>query len=143
MDKPKTLVNCKPSEFMRQTNKIRKSVYKWLTDTDIINIRKRIPDYEKVPSDADMAKDVIERNRQKKNAQIRENLSTILDAVLEEHPDETLEIIALCCFIEPENVDNYPVSFYLTAITELISDEAVLGFFTSLASLGQKNILNV
>jgi hypothetical protein len=39
----KNLANCKPSEFLSQTNKIRKSVEKWLKLTDIINIRKRIP----------------------------------------------------------------------------------------------------
>lgn len=143
MEKPKTLASCKPSEFLKQTNRIRKAVEKWLTDTDIVNIRRRLPELEKVPADADGAQDVIDRNRQRKLEQMQANLSAILDAVLEDHPDETLEILALCCFIEPPDADSYPVAFYLTAITELISDEAVLGFFTSLASLGQRNILTV
>ena len=39
----KNLANCKPSEFLVQTNKIRKSVEKWLKITDIMNIRKVVP----------------------------------------------------------------------------------------------------
>ena len=45
------------------------------------------------------------------------------------------------CFIEPENVDDYPVSFYLEAFTELMNDKAVLGFFTSLLSLARTDTL--
>ena len=40
----KNLANCKPSEFLVQTNKIRKSVEKWLTVTDIMNIRRTQPE---------------------------------------------------------------------------------------------------
>lgn len=140
----KTLATCKPSEFLRQTNRIRKSVEKWLTDTEINKIRKRLPEYEDIPAgiSKEEAQEVEERNKQKKRDQMRKNLSEILDAVLDGHPDETLEILALCCFIDPEDADNYEVNFYLTAFTELISNEAVLGFFTSLASLGQRNILS-
>ena len=45
----KNLANCTPTEFFRQTNLIRKSVSKWLTDTDIQGIRKRMPE---IPEDA-------------------------------------------------------------------------------------------
>jgi hypothetical protein len=47
----KNLANCKPSEFLKQTNRIRKSVSKWLTDTDIANIRKRMPNIKDDASD--------------------------------------------------------------------------------------------
>ena len=124
----KTLANCKPSEFLRQTNKIRKAVSKWLTDTDIMNIRKRMP---QIPVDG-----TVEEKAKAVAEQTRKNLDAILDAMLEEHPDETLEVLALICFIEPENVDDYRVGEYLTAFTELISDEAVIGFFISLMQLG-------
>lgn len=33
----KNLSNCKPSEFLRQTARIRKSVAKWLEVTDLID----------------------------------------------------------------------------------------------------------
>lgn len=141
MSKLKTLATCKPSEFLKQTNKIKKSVEKWLTDTDILNIRKRLPVLEVMPKDAppEERNAIYQRNREKSLAQAKENISCMLDAVLEEHPEETLEVLALCCFVEPQNVDDYPMNAYLEAFNSLINDKAVLSFFTSLASLAQMN----
>lgn len=138
----KNLANCKPSEFLIQTNRIRKSVANWLTVTDIMNIRKRLPEVEEAGAGATMEERqaVVERNIERKNAQIKQNLMDILDAMLVEHPQETLEILALCCFVEPEDVDNHPVSEYLGAITDLIETKEVLSFFTSLAKLGKMYI---
>jgi hypothetical protein len=139
MSELKTLATCKPSEFFKQTNRIKKSAEKWLTDTDILNIRKRIPTFEAVPIDAteEERSAINERNKKLHLEQAKKNISAMLDAILEDHPDETLELLALCCFVEPENIDDYTVSDYLTAFNTLISDSAVIGFFTSLASLGQ------
>jgi hypothetical protein len=140
----KTLANCKPSEFLRQTNLIRKAVEKWLTDTDIANIRKRKPLEILVPEGATAEERlrIVAENDKNRSEQLKKNLTDIFNAILEEHPDETLEIVALCCFIEPEKVDDYPITFYLNAITELLDDQAVIGFFTSLLRWGQKNTLN-
>lgn len=145
MSELKTLVTCKPSEFLRQTNKIKKSVEKWLTDTDILNIRKRMPALEAVPISAteEERKAIAERNKKLTSEQVKKNLSAMLDAILEEHPEETMEILGLCCFVEPDHVDDYKVADYLTALNSLISDKVVLDFFTSLASLGQMNISDV
>lgn len=129
----KNLANCKPSEFLTQTNKIRKSVEKWLTATDILNIRKNQPEYRE-----DMTKEERKEAMQK---QVKKNLSAMLDSILEQHPEETLELLALLCFVEPEDVDKHSVSEYLGAFAEIINDEAVLGFFTSLMKLGQNGIL--
>lgn len=131
----KNLANCKPSEFLVQTNRIRKSVEKWLTVTEIHEIRKRVPKY-----DEDMSP---EERTKVKGEQIRRNMADILDAVLEKHPEETIEVMALACFIEPEDADNHPMTEYLDAIRELISNESVLSFFTSLASLGNSGILTL
>ena len=131
----KNLANCKPSEFFVQTNKIRKSVANWLTVTEIHEIRKQLPKY-------DDKMDATERAKVR-NEQMRKNLSAILDAVLEKHPMETIEVMALACFIEPEKADDYPMSIYLQSISELIADESVLSFFTSLASLGTSGILTL
>ena len=74
--------------------------------------------------------------------QMRRNLSRILDAILDEHPDETLELLALLCFIEPGEADDYEVAEYLNAFTMLVSNKTVLDFFSSLVQLGQTGILN-
>lgn len=137
----KTLANCKPTEFLKQTNRIKKSVEKWLTDTDILNIRKATVEPAKILPDMgkEEKKAAFEDFRARREAKVRENLSKILDAVLDEHPDETLEVLALVCFVEPEDVDNHTMSDYLAAITEMLADESVMGFFTLLARLGLQN----
>lgn len=133
------LAKCKPSEFLRQTNRIRKSAEKWLKDTDIMNIRKRMKPMQKITDEmtAEEKEAVAVRNRQTLQQQTQENLRAILDAILDDHPDETLELLALMCFVEPEHVDDYPIVDYITAINDMLSDEAVMGFFTSLVRLGQ------
>ena len=122
----KNLANCKPSEFLIQTNKIRKSVGKWLTDTDIANIRKRMP---KLPDDV-----TDEERKQALDKQATENFNAILDSILDEHPTETLELLALLCFVDPDKVDDYSVPEYLESYNEMIGNEAVMGFFISLVN---------
>ena len=144
MSELKTLATCKPTEFLRQTNRIKKSVEKWLTDTDILNIRKRVAVLEMIPQGAsdEERKAIFERNKKLTEEQAKKNISAMLDAILDEHPEETLEVLALCCFVEPDHIDDYTVSDYLDAFNSLINDKAVVNFFTSLASLGQMNTSN-
>lgn len=127
--KIKTLANCKPSEFMRQTNKIKRQVEKWLTDTDIANIRKKLPT---IPDGAteDERKELLKE-------QSMRNFSEILDAALEEHTEETLAILALCCFVPVEKADSKSIDFYMTAISDMMESEAVARFFTLLVRLGR------
>lgn len=141
MSELKTLATCKPSEFLKQTNRIKKAVEKWLTDTDIMNIRKRLAPLEMIPQDAsdEDRRAIFTRNKKATEEQAKKNLSAMLDAILEEHPEETLEVLALCCFVEPEDADNYTVGHYLTAFNSLINDRAVIDFFISLASLVQRD----
>lgn len=128
----KNLANCKPTEFIKQTNKIRKSVEKWLKDTDMLNIRKRMPE---------LPENVTEEEKQKLTVeQAKKNISAILDAMLEDYPEETLEVLAYMCFVEPENIDDHTMSEYLGNFNELINDTAVISFFTSLARLGLTRI---
>lgn len=144
MDNIKTLATCKPSEFLIQTNKIRKSVSKWLTDTDIPNIRRNLPELTKITENMTdkEKKKVFDENRTKTAAQAKENLEKIFDAALEKYPQETLEVLALCCFVDPEKADDYPVGMYLTAVAELIGNQDVINFFISLVRLGESGILN-
>lgn len=140
----KNLATCKPTEFLKQTNRIKKAAEKWLTDTDILNIRKNLPKLETISKDASVEERnrIFEENQKRTREKVRENTSKVLDAILEEHPDETLELIALLCFVEPKDVDNYTVGEYLTAISEMLTDKAVIGFFTSLAQWGLTGIKN-
>ena len=133
----KTLANCTDIEFLRQTNKIRKAVEEWLTATDIANIRKRMPKLEPIPEGLDkkQAELLEEKNLKAEREQQKANLDAILDAMLEDHPEETLNIIKLCCFVEPD--DDKKVTYYLSAFAEMFNNEDVLDFFSSLVKLGQ------
>ena len=143
MDERKNLATCKPSEFLAQTAKIRKAVQNWLSVTDILNIRKERPQIIMIPKDA-TPEEVVEiqaQNRLLTQEQAKKNLTKMLDSILEEHPQETLALLGLLCFVEPEDVDNHPVSFYLANIGDILNDKDVLSFFTSLAQLEQTDIL--
>ena len=129
----KNLANCGPREFMRQTAKIRHAVSKWLKLTDIMAIRKRLPEQPDIP--ADMSKDEkaakIKEWNEKVSAQAKANLHDILDAIMDEHPEETVDLLALCCFVEPEHADDHTMSEYLGAVVDMMEDENVMRFFTS------------
>ena len=127
-DKVKSLAYCKPSEFLKQTNAIRHYVEKWLKDIKFADIRKRLP---AIPEGA-----TEEEKKELIAAQSRKNFSEMLDSALEQHPEETLGVLALCCFIPVEQADEQPMEFYVDAIADLMESEAVMRFFTSLVKLG-------
>jgi chromatin segregation and condensation protein Rec8/ScpA/Scc1 (kleisin family) len=131
----KTLANCTPREFLVQTNKIRKSVSKWLAITDILGIRKEKP---QLPADAS-----DEEKKAALEKQVRQNLTSVLDAVLEKHPDETAELLGLLCFIEPEDLDNHNMIEILSNFTDIINSKEVISFFISLMQLENSGIFDI
>ena len=141
----KNLANCKPSEFFKQTLRIKRNVEKWLTSDDIKEIRSRKIDYEEILDTMTPQEqgEVMLRNQKKAEEMAMNNFMDILEVMLDKKFDETLAVLALCCFVEPQNVDDYEMDDYLGSIADLISNPNVLRFFVSLAQLGQKNILTV
>ncbi len=135
----KNLATCKPTEFVKQTCRIRKVAEEWLKGTNILNLRKEVPELKKITNDMDDAEReaAVKENKARIEAKMNENLSKLLDAALDKYADKTLELLALVCFVEPENVDDHGVDEYLDAISELISNQSVINFFTSLAQLGE------
>ena len=131
----KTLATCSPTEFLVQANKIRKVAAKWLEETEILNIRKR-----PVEGIADNMGDDERKTAVAK--QVKKNISDMLDAALEKYPKDTLELLAMVCFVEPDEIDDYPIMEYLNAVTTVIGDEAVLSFFTSLARLANNGFFS-
>lgn len=127
---------------MKQTVKIKKAVSEWLTITDIKSIVKKVAPQELIPADAtDVEKmAIVSANMAKRREQFVKNISEAFDVVMEEYPEETLEILALCCFIEPEKANEVKVSDYLKAFNGLITDKDTIDFFISLAQLGNRTI---
>lgn len=125
----KTLATCSPVEFLVQTNKIRRSVESWLTLTKVMEIRKRLPELSQGAKPED-----VKKARQE---QAKKNFSSILDSVLEEHPQETAELLGMLCFIEPDDLGNHSMLEIISSVNELIASPEVLSFFTSLMQLVQ------
>lgn len=121
----KNLTNCNLREFMVQTRLIKHYAEKWLNDTDLMNIRKNLPD---IPDDAD-----DEERKRLLTEQGMKNASAMFDAIFDEHPDETIQLIAMLCFVPLTEIDNHPMTYYMESISEMLNDETVWGFFTSLA----------
>lgn len=138
----KNLANCKPSEFLKQTVRIKKSAEKWMDATQIMKIRETVPDIKFIDDDMDEAEKskILAENRKARSKQQRKNLSRIFDAMMDENAEGTLELLALVCFVEPENVDDHTIEEYMQAVSEMLGNEAVIGFFTSLAKWGLLNI---
>ena len=120
----KNLANCKPTEFLRQTNRIRKYVAQWLDMTGILDIRKDMPEVDKNAPEEEKVQAIRE--------QARKNISRMFDAILDEHPTETMTMLGLLCFVEPDDIDNYPIKDYLAAFTEILDSDEVIDFFTAL-----------
>ena len=136
----KNLANCTPIEFLKQTNRIKKSAERWLDATNIIGIRSQTAEPAKITNG--MSKEekraALEDFKKRSKEQAMKNLSEIYDAISEKDPEGTLELLALLCFEEPENVNAHPIKEYLSCIGEMLSDESVIDFFTSLMLWGQK-----
>lgn len=121
----KNLTNCNLKEFMVQTRLIKHHVEKWIKETDIMNIRKNMP---AIPDDAD-----DEERKKLLTEQGMKNASAMFDAIFDEHPDETVEMIALLCFVPLSEIDNHPMTYYMESVTEMLNDNTVWDFFISLA----------
>lgn len=152
----KTLANCNAVDFLTQTNKIRKAVAKWLTDTDILNIRKNVPEmpklkpleYPKDVSDDEKEKmfeeyqkereKVLEGHEKAKREQVKKNLMEMLDKALDEFPMETLEILGMVCFVDKKDLEKTKGIDLLNGAMDAFADDEVVRFFTSLVSLEQK-----
>lgn len=125
----KNLANCTPDEFFAQSVKIRKAVKNWLDLTDIMNIRKRKPPLPESMTQPEK-RDALMR-------QAQENISLMFDAIMEKHPNETRDLMAMLCFVEPEQANDHKMGEYFASLYEMLNDEGTVGFFTSLIQLAR------
>lgn len=133
----KNLATCTPTEFVQQTSKIKKAVTHWAQLIDLANIRAKKPQLETISinSTAEERAAVIQRNAEAVKRQASANMSEIIDNALEKYPEETLKIIALCCFVEPEHIDDHRMDEYLDSILQIVTNQSVINFFTLLLQM--------
>ena len=133
----KNLATCKPTEFVAQTAKIKDAVANWMEIIDFIGVRAKRPAYIMIPKDAtaEEIKGINAQNATIRKKQALNNISELLDNMLVKHPKETLDVLALCCFIEPEHVDDYTIDEYMNCIMDMMESQSVIRFFKLLAQL--------
>lgn len=124
----KTLANCTLAEFLRQTNKIRHAVADFYESCDFGEIMKRKPVLTGNETEAELADKIRKQSKQ--------NLSDILDVCLDTNAEKTVEIVGLMCFKSPEEAAKMSSTEFLGATLELLSNEDVVSFFTSVANSG-------
>lgn len=126
--KQKTLANCSTIEFLKQANKIRKAVGQFYDECDFGGIMRRKPEF---PMDA------TEEQREQIARAFRKNqLNEVLDICLETNVEKTVEIIGLMCFMSKEEAENTPANILLGLALDLISNQAVIDFFSKMVQSG-------
>lgn len=138
----KNLANCTPDEFLDQSFLIMNAAEKFMKVNDILGIRSRkVEGLQEIPKDNEEEADRIRSENAKKiTAQRMKNVKDLLTSMLHTNKSETLELLALSCFIAPEDINNYSMPYFLRNVGEMISNQDVLAFFTSLAQLEQTGI---
>ena len=135
----KNLSNCTGVEFLKQTNKIRHAVKSWITEMNFKEIRSKKPDLivlttSMTEKEMEAAK---EENMRRTKAQAKANIDEMLDIALEKEPEKTLKVLSLMCFMEDDaNIDAVMATELLANFAEMVGNEAVLGFFSSLMKSG-------
>ena len=116
----KTLANCTPAE-----------VGSLLKDRKVGEIRKRKP--------ALTGEETEEQKKALYRKQAEDNISAMLDLLLENYAERTAEVLGMMCFIEPEDINNHRALDFLSPAVEVLNDQSVVDF---LSSLMKSEILN-
>ena len=140
----KNLANCTPDEFLDQSFLIMDAAEKFMKVNDILGIRgRKVEGLQEIPKDNEEEADRVRRENAKKiTAQRMKNVKDLLTSMMHTHKSETLELLALSCFIDPADVNNYTMPFFLRNVGEMISDQDVLAFFTSLGMVEKTGIFS-
>ena len=122
----RTIANLNGVEFLRAINRTRHEVEKLMNVTDVLGIWKKKPTFKGDETPEEMHK--MHRN------QIKKNLSDILDALLETHPEETYECIMAMCVRDEGEPEPDGIELIMAAFS-LVSDKRVLDFLLQLGKL--------
>lgn len=130
----KTLANCTPVEFLRQTNKIRHAAAGFIKETSVLDLRKRRPELTGKETDAE--------KKAAMDKQARKNLSDMADLLMDTNAQKTAELLGMLCFMEPEDVSNAKGIDFMTPAIELLNAKPVIDFLLSLAKLEEMSTDN-
>lgn len=126
----KTIANMQGAEFLRQCNKIRHAAAALMQDTQILEIRKRMPTFTG-KENPELRKVMIEK-------QSKQNISDMLDALLDTHAEETHNVLKLMCVTE-EGEEPTGLDMAMAGL-EIVTSPKVMDFLSSLAKLAQSDM---
>lgn len=126
----KTIANMQGAEFLRQCNKIRHAAADLMQDTQILEIRKRMPAFTG-KENPELRKVMIEK-------QSKKNISDMLDALLDTHAEETYNVLKLMCVTE-EGEEPTCLDMAMAGL-EIVTSPKVMDFLSSLARLAQSDM---
>lgn len=121
----KTLANCSPVEFLRQTNKIRHAAAGFMKETGVLELRKRLPELT--------GKETEEEKKTALDKQARQNLSDMADLLMDTNAEKTAELLGMLCFMDPKDLENAKGIEFLTPAIEILSSKPVIDFLLLLA----------
>lgn len=122
----RTIANLTGPEFLRAINRTRYAVEKLMATTGVLQIRKNVPQFT--------GNETPEERQEMERAQIKKNISDMLDSLLETHPEETYECILALCVRDEGEPEPDGIELMMAAFS-LISDERVLSFLSQLGKL--------
>lgn len=121
----KTIASLKGADFLRACNKVRYAAQEALAETQVLEIRKRMP----ILND----KMTEEERNAAFEKQSKKNISDMIDRLLEEKPEETYKFLQTVIIREgDEELDGIDL---LSAALELVSDPKVISFLSRLTGL--------
>lgn len=121
----KTIASLKGADFLRACNKVRYAAQEALAETQVLEIRKRMP----ILND----KMTEEERNAAFEKQSKKNISDMIDRLMEEKPEETYKFLQAVIIREgDEELDGIDL---LSAALELVSDPKVISFLSRLTGL--------
>ncbi len=127
----KTLANCNPVEFLKQTNKIRHAVSHLLQDSGVMEIRKHLPKLT--------GEESPQEKKEKEREQSRKNMNDILDALMEKDAEKTASVLGLMCFMNEKDMEKAKGVDFLVPAMELLTSKPVLDFLSLYTKWDQTN----
>lgn len=138
----KNLATCTPREFLAQTNKLRKLAKEWLNETGTPDIKKVLQNLsDEVIEETGVSATDEERESGATKAVINK-LDKWLEKLLDINAEKTLNLLCLCCFVEPKDSDNHQMWEFYECINDMLNNEATISFFMSLLGVAKTTILH-
>ncbi|MDO4170795.1 MAG: hypothetical protein Q4D45_13000 [Lachnospiraceae bacterium] len=117
-------------EFLRQLYMVVDKVKSCISETGIMDIRKRVPQFT--------GEETEEEQLKKLNEQAKKNIMDMAKRLMIEKPQAAISLFQSLCILE-EN-EEYPKGFALLAVAlKCLENKEVMDFFMSLMSLENAN----